>query len=430
MKHITKLFLLAILVVFASCQNETLTEGASSIAEEELALENEILVSDGEEDETFILNNDLTTDMPAQELSFSLSSNTYGDSGSGSSECTPDLEALELSLPEEVVSIRTTENPGDNAYFGFEILDSDLAGTDLEGWCIDVDGYLEVEGPYDFNVYSSYEDISGLEDAKGNPIVENGDKFDEVNWIMNQDFIGKVSPISGETYTYGMIQWAIWQLLDDQNCRNCYFLTGDVKDGWKQNSEALEAVAMEIVDAALENGDGFVPGCGEQVALIFVAKNLNSSRQVIQSIIQMVDVPEAEPTCSDCDGKVTKLELEFDWRCAKKIDLVQRIENTCYGKRIYCNRNVQPGEVISVSGGNSDGSFGKYIYIYINNCYYTKIKTDCDVKIGPGYTKGVFNVVSGESSNGGELCEYVKPVYNKCYRHWCCKYYSSCRYGY
>ena len=44
----------------------------------------------------------------------------------------------------------------------------------------------------------------------------------------------------------------------------------------------------------------------------------------------------------------------------------------------------------------------------------TKIKTYCDVKIGPGYTKYVFNVKRGNSSEGGELCEYVKPDYNKC----------------
>jgi hypothetical protein len=245
---------------------------------------------------------------------------------------------------------------------------------------------------------------------------------------MNQDFIGKVSPISGETYTYGMIQWAIWQLLDDRNCINCYYLTGDVKDGWKQNKEALQAVAMEIVDAAIANGQGFVPGCGQQVALIYIAKERNASNQIIQSVIQMVDVPEKEAPCSDCEGKVTKLELEFDWRYAKNIKIYQRKENTCYGVKIF-DQKVQAGETFTIEGANHDGTFGRYAYIYINGCYYTKIKTNCDINIGPGYTKGVFNVISGESSNGGELCEYVKPDYNKCYRHWVCKYYSSCRYG-
>ena len=149
MKHITKLLLLAILVVFASCQNETLTEGASSIAEEELEMENEILVSDGEEIETFVLNQDLNAEMPARELSFSLSS----DLSSGSSEsCTPDLEALELSLP-ETITVNITENPAEDAYFSIDILgDNYLSGNNIKAWCIYVDLDLGVEEALEFDV--------------------------------------------------------------------------------------------------------------------------------------------------------------------------------------------------------------------------------------------------------------------------------------
>jgi hypothetical protein len=75
MRNLTKLFLLAVLLVFASCQNETLTEGTSSIVEDELAMENEILVSDGEEDTSFVLDSNSEI-MPTRELNFSLSSNS------------------------------------------------------------------------------------------------------------------------------------------------------------------------------------------------------------------------------------------------------------------------------------------------------------------------------------------------------------------
>ena len=159
----------------------------------------------------------------------------------------------------------------------------------------------------------------------------------------------------------------------------------------------------------MASGEGFIPQCGQKVAIILAS-------DTVQSLIMTTDVPEKEIPCSDCEGKVTKLELEFDWHNAKKIDIVQRYENTCYGKRVYCNRNAQPGEIINISGKNHDGTFGRYIYIYINNCYYTKIKTNCDTKIGPGYFRGVFNVISGESSHGGELCDYVKPEH--CKRYW------------
>ncbi len=426
MKHLSRLLMLTALVIFVSCQNEELT-GSQSLDQETTI---EVLTEDGE----FDLDEGAEGSLSLNDDSEILVKRTkaINFSAKSSSSCTPDLEALELSLPESV-SLRTTENPADDAYFKFDILDTDLASTDLKGWCIDVDGFLEVEGPYDFSVHSSYEDLSDVKDAKGNPVVENLDKFDEVNWILNQDFIGKVSPISGETYTYGMVQWAIWELLDDRNCVNCFYLTGDVKDGWKQNRQALEAVAMEIVDAALENGKDFVPGCGQKVALIFVAENLNPKSQITQSIIYTVDVPEVEEECSDCEGKVTELELEFDWHQAKTIKIYQKKENSYWGVKIF-DGEVQPGGVISLKGVNLDGSFGDKIYIYIGSghyCkYYTKIKTNCNLKIGPGYERGVFKVVSGRSSHGGELCEYTPPTYD-CYKYrywWKCytNYHWSC----
>jgi len=395
MKHLSKIFLLAILVVFASCQNDTLDQGASSIVEEELAMEDQILVSDGEEDETFVLNQDLTTEMPAPKLSFTMSS----DLSNGSSDCTPDLEGFVLSLPDSV-SITTTEKRAEDAYFILDILDTNLAGTDLLAWCADIDLSLEVEGPLDFAVYSSYSD--NIPDT----VFAQPENLDIVNWILNQDYVGTESP-NGGTYTYGHVQWVIWELLNSYNCNICSNLTNPIGT-WRDDSRNLEK-AKEILEAALANGEDFTPGCGEKVGVVLVPDGK-------QPLIVMKDVPELEVPCSDCEGKVTSLELEFDWHNAKKIDIVQRYENTCYGKRVYCNTNAQPGEKISISGTNHDGTFGSYIYIYINNCYYTKIKTNCDTKIGPGYFRGVFNVISGESSHGGELCEYVNTYH--CQRYW------------
>lgn len=421
MKNLTKLFLLAVLVVFASCQNETLTEGASSIAEDELSMEDEILVSDGEEDETFVLNQDLNAEMPAPELTFSMSSNLSSEE---TPTCTPDIEGFELSLP-ETVTVNTVASPcaeGEGSFLTIDIPEGSLASVGNPGWCADLQASIGYN-TYTFDVYSSYEDVSGLVNNNGDVLFENSDNFDKVNWLMNQSFIGTESP-NGGSYTYGHVQWAIWELIEGagNNCTDdCDYLSCDPIDQWDNDKANNERLGEEIVAAAVAAGEGFVPQCGQKIVVILASDS-------VQSLIMTTDVPEKEIPCSDCEGKVTKLELEFDWRCAKKIDIVQKYENTCYGKRVYCNRNVQPGEIINISGKNSDGTFGKYIYIYINNCYYTKIKTNCDVKIGPGYTKGVFNVISGESSHGGELCEYVKPDYNKCYRHWSCKYHNSCRY--
>ncbi|MGB5420493.1 hypothetical protein, partial [Algibacter sp.] len=320
---------------------------------------------------------------------------------------------LELSLPDNV-NVHVTEKPGTNAYFTVDITGSELAGTGIAAWCVDQDLSLYINESAEFSVYSSYETLPANE-------FEVPENFELVNWLLNQTIIGEAS-VAGGNYTFGHVQYAIWLLVDESVCVECSALAAPGEASWTSNSAVNVAMAEEIAQAARDNGADYVPGCGEKVGII-----LNPAGK--QAIMIMVDVPEMEVGCSDCEGKVTSLDLEFDWGCAKKIDILQRDENSCYGKWIYNNNNVQPNGEINLTGGNSDGSFGRYIYIYINNCYYTKIKTDCDVNIGPGYEKGVFNVISGESSNGGELCEYVKPDYNKCYRHWGCKYRSSCRYS-
>ena len=37
--------------------------------------------------------------------------------------------------------------------------------------------------------------------------------FPEVNWIINQNFVGNVDPNGGTVYTYGDVQLAIWTLI-------------------------------------------------------------------------------------------------------------------------------------------------------------------------------------------------------------------------
>ena len=105
---------------------------------------------------------------------------------------------------------------------------------------------------FDADVYSSYETLpSG--------VFENPDNFDLVNWIINQNFIGQESPSGQGIYTFGDVQWAIWELIDDENCVACTYIQGyDV------------IRAQEIVAAAIANGEGFVPSCDQYIAIILV----------------------------------------------------------------------------------------------------------------------------------------------------------------
>ncbi len=411
MKHLSRLLILAALVIFVSCQNEELTESQS--------LENENtpeeLIEDGDFATDEIDDQVLDLTNPDSEKLVKVKS-SFLTGKYDSSSCIPDIEGLVESLPTSV-SASTTAKPFDNiAYFALDIEGSSpLAGSNLEAWCADQDLSLDVEGPLNFDVYSSYGD---LPEGK----FEKPENFDLVNWLLNQDYIGTQSS-NGITIEQGHVQYAIWLLVDDSVCQVCTYLTNPTGN-WNDDPKNVVA-AQELADAALANGEGFVPGCGEKFGIILVPENK-------QSLIITKVLEPKEEECKDCEGKVTDLTLEFDWKYAKRIKVYQKYENTYYGKKVF-DAVVQPNGKIHISGVNQDGSFGRYIYIYVGDysCYYyAKIKTDCDLKIGPGYEKGVFKVVEGRSSYGGKLCEYVPPTYD-CYKYrywWKCytNYHWSC----
>lgn len=424
------LLLLGVAVLFFSCQNESTEaeEQQQSTIEAEIAAEAEILsseievagIEEGEDALVMDANSEtlVTRENKNQGLTFSMASQ------SKSAQCEPDIEGFAASLP-ETVTVTTKDDicsPDGGSFIAFDIAEGPLTSTDNSAWCIDLEGFIDLS-TYTFDVYSSYEDVSGLEQSAGVPLFENPFDFDRINWLLNQDIIGTESP-NGGTYTFGHIQWAIWQIVEGEgnNCTDdCDYLSCDPIDQWDNDKSNNERLGLELVTAA-EAGEGFVPQCGQKIAVILASTTA-------QSLIFTKDVPAKEKECEDCEGDVDELTMEFDWHYSKRVRIYQRKENTCYGVKVF-DKVLQPGEEFTIEGVNHDGSFGKYIYIYIGNCYYTKIKTNCYLNIGPGYEKGVFNVISGTSTHGGELCEYVKPEPTKCYRHWSCYYYyKSCRYG-
>ena len=85
-------------------------------------------------------------------------------------------------------------------------------------------------------------------------IVEYPENLDLVNWLINQDFLGQLSSCGGN-YTYGDIQKAIWELIED------YPMGGDLGP-W------FQCRVDEIVEAAYANGEDFIPGCGDRIVII------------------------------------------------------------------------------------------------------------------------------------------------------------------
>jgi hypothetical protein len=177
------------------------------------------------------------------------------------------LNGLETALPDQVTMSVQYPYSGGPAYFPVTTISGGtlLDGT-YEGWCIDTDNVIYQNTDYTANVYSSYEDLTGL--------VEFPENMDLVNWIINQDFVGQSSPGCGEYYTYGDIQRAIWSLLEDNNSTSGL-------GPWSQ------CRVDEILAAALANGEGFVPGCNDLVAVVLAPVNTN---QVIIAQVTLIDV--------------------------------------------------------------------------------------------------------------------------------------------
>ena len=164
---------------------------------------------------------------------------------SSSDDCTvnllPDLPATAYACADA--------KPGSVSYFDLSIADGALAG-DYAAWCVDVANTLNAGECFDANVYSSYGVIP-------DGVVDRPLNFDLINWILNQDFVGKLSENGTDAYTMGDVQWAMWELIDGANCVSCTYL-----------DPYVAARANEIVLMALANGDGYEPGEGDVLAVV------------------------------------------------------------------------------------------------------------------------------------------------------------------
>ena len=117
-----------------------------------------------------------------------------------------DLDEMTIELPDQVTveSIGTDGSP----YMTVLITNGAFLDGTYDGWCFDADHYISDSIAYEANVYSSYETLpAGL--------IEYPENLDIVNYILNQDYVGKTSPGGYGIYTYSDIQIAIWLFIDD-----------------------------------------------------------------------------------------------------------------------------------------------------------------------------------------------------------------------
>jgi len=176
-------------------------------------------------------------------------------------------------LPETVTMSVVYPQEGDPSHFPVTVYDG-MAGAYL-GWCIDIDASISQNVMYDAQVHSS---------LGGYPadIVNFTGNLDLVNWIINQDFPGKGSPGGYGTYTYGDVQVAIWRLLEDPAFNNATVFSS-------LHPAPSEDRVAEIICAA-QGHEGFVPGCGDEYAVILVPVD-ECGNTIAQKIIIEFPVP-------------------------------------------------------------------------------------------------------------------------------------------
>jgi hypothetical protein len=194
------------------------------------------------------------------------------------SEATSDIEGLLETLPLNVDMSVVQPSPDLMAYFRTTIAGGTSLDGTHQGWCIDLDRDID-RGPwYIANVYSLYDELPPN-------LVEFPENLDLVNWIIDQDFVGKASLADG-LFTYGDVQAAIWDLIENEG--GDYFNI----DPWNRNR------ADEIIAAAVANGEGFVPACNERLLLILVPVN---EEQEIVAQISCISIPVPCVPTGDCE---------------------------------------------------------------------------------------------------------------------------------
>jgi serine-aspartate repeat-containing protein C/D/E len=239
------------------------------------------LVFDGEAKHADLLTGEEATD------SFTY---TVEDGQGGSAEGTVDvtfcgatdtIEKIEESLPDSVVFQVINENdPLGSSTDAWTLFlttsDTRLAGTFENAYCLSV--FDDVfAGDFGEDITTAPEIVADVElsdtdlatTALDGQVGINGETAEEnldlVNWIINQDF-GSVDngDGTGETYTDAEIQGAVWALTDGDA------LAGfGVADGvFVADGAGTAENAKEILDLALDNGEGFEAGAGDLVGVI------------------------------------------------------------------------------------------------------------------------------------------------------------------
>lgn len=163
-------------------------------------------------------------------------------------------------------TMRVEHQTTGKSYFKVTVKDSGLLKGNYPGWCADWNYRIEDGIDYNSTFWSS------LSSSVPTDVVNKPENLDEVNWLINQNMVGKLSPTGLGRYTIGDVQLAIWTLIDDN------FDDSSIAD-------YSQARVDELVMRALRDGADFVPSCRQLVGIILVPKHPQSGEGAQHTII-------------------------------------------------------------------------------------------------------------------------------------------------
>ncbi len=124
------------------------------------------------------------------------------------------------------------------------------------------------------------------------------------------------------------------------------------------------------------------------------------------------DVDFGYGPCGECDGKITRLTLQYLGDSTATVEVLAKRGPTT---DTVFSGTLNPGDDFTMVGpqtgnGGFIGTLGTEIRIFVDGVHHTTIHTSCSVPVGPGTVSGDFLVVSGYSRHGGLLCPTGDPT--------------------
>jgi hypothetical protein len=218
----------------------------------------------------------------------------------GNSNWVPVIEEFNSLLPESATLTVKYPTSGSTSYFTSIVTNGGLLDGTYEAWCIDTDNTIYQNTSYTVKVYSSVD-----EDFATLGLVDYPENMPLVNYILNQNYVGKQADGLG-TITYGDVQRAIWELVEENPSTSGLGPWTQAKVNW-------------IKAEAIAKGTDFVPDCGNVIAVILVPVGLDGTPLTVQITIAQITIIEfpvecGPPTSFDMDETAWAAGLNFKGR--------------------------------------------------------------------------------------------------------------------